>query len=105
MHMKPRPRKRYAAVIDATELLDSEELSAYDFGEVDIEEVQICEMGVKEVDGEIRYESVGGFSLVFGEENSHDVVLGDLNDIKSRDAETIDVDVLERDVTVTSEKG
>lgn len=61
--MKPRPRKKYAAVIDATELFESEQIKEYDFGEVEIEEVQICEMGAKEVDGEIRYKSVGGFSL------------------------------------------
>jgi len=61
--MKPRPKKKYAAVIDATELFESEEIKEYDFGEVDIEEVQVCEMGVKDVNGEIRYKSVGGFSL------------------------------------------
>jgi hypothetical protein len=102
MHMKPRPKKRNAAVIDATELLESEELHAYDFGEVDIDKVQICEMGVKEVDGEIRYKSVGGFSLSSADEESHDIVLGDLNDSKTSDSETINV--LERDVTVESEK-
>jgi len=102
--MKPRPKNRYGAVIDATELLESDDLNAYDFGEVDIEEVQICEMGVKEVDGEIRYKSIGGFSLVSGEEQSHDVVIGDLNDRWPRDAEQIDVDVLERDVRVTLDK-
>ena len=62
--MKPRPRRRQDAVIDVTELFNSKEIKEFDFGEVDIEEVQICEMGVKEVDGEIRYKSVGGFSLV-----------------------------------------
>lgn len=61
--MKPRPKKKYAAVIDATDLFESDEIKEYDFGEVDIEEVQICEMGVKDVNGEIRYKSVGGFSL------------------------------------------
>ncbi len=66
--MRPRPRNRNGAVIDAEGLLATEELGAYDFGEVNIEEVQICEMGVKEVDGEIRYKSVGGFSLVSGDE-------------------------------------
>jgi hypothetical protein len=66
--MKPRPKKKYAAVIDATELFESEEIKEYDFGEVDIEEVQICEMGVKDVDGEIRYRSVGEFSLMSIEE-------------------------------------
>jgi len=60
--MKPRPRRRNVS-IDATEIFENEELKDYDFGEVDIEEVQICEMGVKEVNGEIRYKSVGGFSL------------------------------------------
>jgi hypothetical protein len=87
--MKPRPKNRYGAnVIDAEALLASEELNAYDFGEVDIEEVQICEMGVKEVDGEIRYKSVGEFSLVSGERETRDVVV-DLNEIKSSDAEMI----------------
>jgi hypothetical protein len=61
--MKPRPKKRKAGVLDATEIFESEELKEYDFGEAHIEEVQICEMGVKEVEGEIRYKSVGGFSL------------------------------------------
>ena len=73
LHMKPRPKK-YAAVIDATELFESEEIKEYDFGEVDIEEVQICEMGVKDVDGEIRYKSVGGFSLTSMEEKTTDVL-------------------------------
>ena len=103
--MKPRPKKRYAAVIDATELLESEELKAYDFGEVDIEEVQICEMGVKEVDGEIRYKSVGGFSLGSAEEDAQDVVLGDLSETKQGDAEEIAVEVSERDVTIEAVKG
>jgi len=61
--MKPRPTKRKAAMLDATEIFDTEQLKDYDFGEVHIEEVQICEMGVKEVEGEIRYKSVGGFNL------------------------------------------
>jgi len=61
--MKPRPRNRHTAVIDATELFESMEIKEFDFGEVEVEEVQICEMGVKEVDGEIRYKSVGGFKL------------------------------------------
>jgi hypothetical protein len=61
--MKPRPKKYSASRLDATEILESEELKEYDFGQVEIEEVQICEMGVKEVEGEIRYKSVGGFSL------------------------------------------
>ena len=73
--MKPRPKKKYAAVIDATELFESEEVKEYDFGDVDIEEVQICEMGVKDVDGEIRYKSVGGFSLMPMEERTRDVIL------------------------------
>ena len=50
-------------MIDATEIFGSEELKNFDFGEVDIEQVQICEMGAKDVDGEIRYKSVGGFKL------------------------------------------
>ena len=70
LHMKPRPRNKFAAVIDATGLFECEEIKEYDFGDVDIEEVQICEMGVKEVDGEIRYKSVGGFSLTSMEETA-----------------------------------
>jgi len=61
--MKPRPNKRKAAMLDATEIFDTEQLKDYDFGEVHIEEVQICKMGVQEVEGEIRYKSVGGFNL------------------------------------------
>lgn len=70
--MKPRPAKKYAAVIDATDLFESDEIKDFDFGEVDIEEVQICEMGVKEVDGENRYKSVGGFSLIPMDEQKAD---------------------------------
>ena len=72
--MKPRPKKKYSAVIDATELFESEQIKEYDFGEVDIEEVQICEMGVKEVNGEIRYRSVGGFSLTSMEKTTGIIV-------------------------------
>jgi hypothetical protein len=74
--MKPRP-KRSESFLDATDILGSE-LKDYDFGIVDIEEVQICEMGVKEFDGEIRYKSVGGFSMNVDEERTADthVVLG-----------------------------
>lgn len=103
--MRPRPRNRNGAVIDAEVLLATEELGAYDFGEVDIEEVQICEMGVKEVEGEIRYKSVGGFSLVSGDEETRDVVVDDLKEIKPRAAEAIHVDVLSEDVTADLEKG
>jgi hypothetical protein len=60
--MKPRPRGREGR-IDATEIFESDGLKNYDFGDVNIEEVQICEMGVKVVDGEIRYKSIGGFNL------------------------------------------
>jgi hypothetical protein len=45
--------------MDATGIFESEVLKDYDFGEVYIEEVQICEMGVQPVEGEIRYKSVG----------------------------------------------
>jgi hypothetical protein len=76
--MKPRPKNRHEAVIDATALFESEDIKDYDFGEVDIEEVQICEMGVKEVDGEIRYKSVGGFSFMSTTEESADVVIDNL---------------------------
>jgi hypothetical protein len=73
--MKPRPKTYAASRLDATEIFDSEELREYDFGEVEIEEAQICEMGVKEVEGEIRYKSVGGFSLTSMEvEEKDDVV-------------------------------
>ena len=61
--MKPRPKRRYMQKIDATELFETEQIKEFDFGEVDIEEVQICELGVKQLDGEIRYKSVGGISL------------------------------------------
>lgn len=74
--MKPRPKKRYEAIIDATEIFEEEGLKDFEFGEVDVEEVQICEMGVKDVDGEVRYKSVGGFSLNWLEEVRTDVVVG-----------------------------
>jgi hypothetical protein len=74
--MKPRPKKYSASRLDATEIFDSEELREYDFGQVEIEEVQICEMGVKEVEGEIRYKSIGGFGLTSMEvEEKGDVVI------------------------------
>lgn len=73
--MKPRPKKYSASRLDATEILESEELKEYDFGQVEIEEVQICEMGVKEVEGEIRYKSVGGFSLTSMEVEGKDNVV------------------------------
>jgi hypothetical protein len=73
--MKPRPKKHFASRLDATEIFESEELREYDFGQVEIEEVQICEMGVKEVEGEIRYKSVGGFSLTSMEVEKGDVVV------------------------------
>jgi hypothetical protein len=72
--MKPRPKKRPDQKIDATELFETEQIKEFDFGQVEIEEVQICEMGVKEVDGEIRYKSVGGISLTSLEEKTRDVV-------------------------------
>jgi hypothetical protein len=103
--MRPRPRNRNGAAVDAEELLASRELGAYDFGEVDIEEVQICEMGVKEVDGEVRYRSVGGFSLVSGGDETHDVVVDGLKETDSSTAEPIEVDVLVKDVTRDLEKG
>ena len=102
--MRPRPKNRNGAVINAELLLATEELGAYDFGEVDIEEVQICEMGVKEVDGEIRYKSVGGFSLVSEEEETRDVVVDDLKEINPGATEAIHVDVLTKDVTVDLKK-
>lgn len=76
--MKPRPPKRYQGVIDATSLFENPEIKEYDFGDCDIEEVQICEMGVKEVEGEIRYKSVGGFSLSANmDETKTDLTVGD----------------------------
>jgi len=77
LHTKPRPRSRYRAVIDATTLFENAEIKDYDFGECDVEEVQICEMGVKEVEGEIRYKSVGGFGLTTMDETKTDVIVGD----------------------------
>ena len=98
--MKPRPRKKYAAVIDATELFESEQIKEYDFGEVEIEEVQICEMGVKEVDGEIRYKSVGGFSLTSMEEKTTCVIVaesdkprGEIDDVCDLEAPVVDIAV------------
>jgi len=88
-HLKPRPKKRYKALIDATEILESEGLKDYDFGEVDVDQVQICEMGAKQVDGEIRYRSVGGFSLSSMEETNADVVIGASD--KVQEAEGADV--------------
>jgi hypothetical protein len=103
--MRPRPRNRNGAAVDAEELLASEELGAYDFGEVDIEKVQICEMGVKEVDGEVRYKSVGGFSLVSRGDETRDAVVDGLKEIDSSAAESIEVDVLVKDVTADLENG
>ena len=80
--MKPRPRKRYATIIDATELFESEQLRNFEFGEVDVEEVQVCEMGVKDVDGEIRYKSVGGFNLTAPDGSPADVIVGGLDEIQ-----------------------
>jgi hypothetical protein len=95
--MRPRPRKKWHAVIDATELFESQELKEFDFGDVDIDQVQICEMGVKEVDGEIRYKSVGGFSLSTLDEGVEDVVI-----IESGEASenAIVVEDMEADVTL-----
>lgn len=76
--MRPRPKKPRAAVIDATDLFESTEIKEFDFGDVDVEEVQICEMGVKEVDGEIRYKSVGEFNLTSLEGNERDITLKDV---------------------------
>jgi hypothetical protein len=81
--MKPRPKKFSSSRLDATEIFDFEELREYDFGHVEIEEVQICEMGVKEVEGEIRYKSVEGFSLTSMEvEEKGDVVLANKNELE-----------------------
>ena len=81
--MKPRPKKYSRSRLDATDIFDSEELREYDFGHVDIEEVQICEMGVKKVEGEIRYKSVGGFKLTSTEvEEKGDLVVADKEDLE-----------------------
>ena len=87
LHMKPRPKKRKVAVLDATEIFDSEQLKEYDFGRVHIEEVQICEMGAKEVEGEIRYKSVGGFSLTSIEEEERAVASKDQEEAGIEDSE------------------
>ena len=64
LHLRPRPKERYKrTLIDASEIFRSQELKEYDFGQVDITEVQICEMGVKLIDGQMRYKSVGGINL------------------------------------------
>ena len=90
--MKPRPKKRPDQKIDATEVFETEQIKEFDFGQVEIEEVQICEMGVKEVDGEIRYKSVGGISLTSLEETTRDVIavpaessenIGDMKDLEA----------------------
>ena len=49
-------------MIDGTEIFESEMLKDFDFGDVDIEQVQLCEMGVQRVQGEMRYKSVGELS-------------------------------------------
>jgi len=87
--MKPRPRKRYQGVIDATSLFENPEIKEYDFGECDIEEVQICEMGVKEVDGEIRYKSVGGFSLSAMDETKTDLTGDQQSDDPSKQTQML----------------
>jgi hypothetical protein len=95
--MKPRPRKKWHAAIDATELFESKELKEYDFGNVDIDQVQICEMGVKEVDGGICYKSVGGFSLSTSDERAEDVVIVESGEA-SGNAESMVVEDVEADV-------
>jgi hypothetical protein len=95
--MKPRPKKKWHATIDATELFESQTLKEFDFGDVDINQVQICEMGVKEVDGDIRYRSIGGFSLSTSNEEAEDVVITESGEA-SGNAETIVVEDMEADV-------
>lgn len=100
--MRPRPRNRKAGFLDATEIFESEELKEYDFGDVHIEEVQICEMGVKEVEGEIRYKSVGGFSLISAEvEQNVDGVVASEDEITtvSKDGEMGDQNVRKMGMT------
>ena len=83
--MKPRPKKRPDQKINATELFETEQIKEFDFGQVEIEEVQICEMGVKEVDGEIRYKSVGGISLTSLEEKTRGFVVGPAESVQDAD--------------------
>jgi len=49
--------------VDANSILQSEELKNYDFGEVDVAEVQLSEMKMNSSLEEWRYKNVGGFSL------------------------------------------
>jgi hypothetical protein len=49
--------------VDANSILQSEELKNYDFGEVDVAEVQLSEMKMNPSLEEWRYKNVGGFSL------------------------------------------
>jgi hypothetical protein len=73
--MRSQSTEGHTAVIDAKEIFESKGLKEYDFGETEVEEVQICEMNVKEVNGEIRYMSVGGFDLTSMEKLSADVMV------------------------------
>ena len=98
--MKPRPKKRPDQKIDATELFETDQIKEFDFGQVEIEEVQICEMGVKEVDGEIRYKSVGGISLTSLEEKNRDVVAASSESVENID----EVKDLEAAVEIESER-
>jgi hypothetical protein len=97
LHLKPRPKKRWQAAIDATPLFELDALREYDFGQVEIDQVQICEMGAKEVEGEIRYKSAGGFSLSTSDQGREDVVItGEVS--ASDNTDTTDVDDVEVDV-------
>jgi hypothetical protein len=99
--MRPRPKKRYQQVIDGSELFESEEIKEFDFGEVEIEEVQICEMGVKEVDGEIRYKSIGAIGLTSLEEKTRDIVAATTSEqVKGND----ELEDLEVSVEIETEK-
>jgi hypothetical protein len=65
--------------VHAHPILWSEVLRNYDFGEVDAEEVRLCEIKMKPSLKEWRYKNVGGFSLtpetVAPEEVKIDVVV------------------------------
>jgi hypothetical protein len=89
--MKPRPKKRWQAAIDATQLFELDALKEYDFGQVELDQVQICEMGAKEVEGEIRYKSVGGFSLSTSDQGPEDVVItGEVGVFDNTDRTVVD---------------
>jgi hypothetical protein len=89
--MKPRPKKRWQAAIDATPLFELDALRDYDFGQVELDQVQICEMGAKEVEGDLRYKSVGGFSLSTSDQGPEDIVItGEVSASDNTDRTVVD---------------